>query len=179
MKATKSTVTIVAICSDDGNHRYLLRRQWDKEKPEAAVVMINPTTSDDLSPDLTSMLVQKNVAKLGFGAVSIINLYSYITPKISVRWFGDDELSNDDNDKEIEKAAQRADTVIIAWGTFGHSTQRVQNRKEQVLKILKENSSHICCIADQQGRTGLHPLTPSVRSSWRLEDYDDKDQNGT
>ena len=33
-----------AIFSDDKEHRLLLRKEWDSEKPTAMVIMINPNT---------------------------------------------------------------------------------------------------------------------------------------
>ena len=34
-----------AIFSDDKEHRLLLRKEWDSEKPTAMVIMINPNTA--------------------------------------------------------------------------------------------------------------------------------------
>ena len=33
-----------AIFSDDKEHRLLLQKEWDSEKPTAMVIMINPNT---------------------------------------------------------------------------------------------------------------------------------------
>ena len=35
-----------AIFSDDKEHRLLLRKEWNNEKPSAMVIMINPNTAD-------------------------------------------------------------------------------------------------------------------------------------
>ena len=168
MNTSKKTISVEAKYSDDNQHRYLLRKVWNKELPEVTVIMINPTCEDELTQDLTSILVQNNVSKYGFGGVSIVNLYSRITPKIIVRWNSDKELIGDDNDKEILKAAERSETIVIAWGSYGHNNKRVAIRKESVLKMLKKHREKFRCIADDDGRVGLHPLTPSVRSAWKL-----------
>ena len=172
MKVSKQTIAVTAKYSDDGRHRYLLRKQWDKELPEAAVITINPVCEDEISQDLTSMLVLNNVSRLGYGSVSVVNLYSMITPKIRIRWYGDDELTDDTNDSEIIKAAERSDIIIIAWGSFGHTTQRVINRKKSVIDSISAHKDKIFCIADEEGRTGLHPLTPSVRAEWMIREAD-------
>ena len=46
-----------AIFSDDKEHRLLLRKEWDSEKPTAMVIMINPNTADTVNFDMTTMLV--------------------------------------------------------------------------------------------------------------------------
>ena len=35
-----------AIFSDDKEHRLLLRKEWNSEKPSAMVIMINPNTAN-------------------------------------------------------------------------------------------------------------------------------------
>lgn len=62
--------------------------------------------------------------------------------------------------------------MILAWGSFGHTTQRVAERKKSVIDLIAINKDKIFCIADSDGRTGLHPLTPSVRSEWILQEVD-------
>ena len=46
-----------AIFSDDKEHRLLLRKKWNSEKPSAMVIMINPNTADTINFDMTTMLV--------------------------------------------------------------------------------------------------------------------------
>lgn len=172
MKIVKDKVIVECRYSDDGKHRYLYRRTWNSEKPEAMVIMINPTSSDHLVMDLTTMLTINNLAELGFGSLCIVNLYSFITNKIAVRWYGEDELNGPENDSEICKAAEKAEKIILAWGSFGHTTQRVINRKEAVIAMLSKHKKKFACIADSEGRKGLHPLTPSIRNSWSLTEVD-------
>ena len=60
-----------AIFSDDKEHRLLLRKEWNSEKPSAMVIMINPNTANTVNFDMTTMLVLNNVSKLGFGSCSL------------------------------------------------------------------------------------------------------------
>ena len=60
-----TTIRSKAIFSDDKEHRLLLRKEWDSEKPTAMVIMINPNTADTVNFDMTTMLVLNNVSKLG------------------------------------------------------------------------------------------------------------------
>ena len=67
-----TTIRSKAIFSDDKEHRLLLRKEWDSEKPTAMVIMINPNTADTVNFDMTTMLVLNNVSRLGFGSVNIV-----------------------------------------------------------------------------------------------------------
>ncbi len=76
-----------------------------------------------------------NLSKLGFGSVNIVNLYSQISPKLSLRFNSDDDLIDSENDKIIEQYAAMSDAIIIAWGSVGR-TFRVQERQRELLKKL-------------------------------------------
>ena len=94
------------------------------------VIMINPNTADTVNFDMTTMLVLNNVSKLGFGSVNIVNLYSRIMEKLDLRFNGDDELIDDEADEIIQQYAAMSDAIIIAWGTIGKNTLRVQRAAE-------------------------------------------------
>ena len=127
-----------AIFSDDKEHRLLLRKEWDSEKPTAMVIMINPNTADTVNFDMTTMLVLNNVSKLGFGSVNIVNLYSRIMEKLNLRFNGDDELIDNEADDVIEQYAAMSDAIIIAWGTIGKNTLRVRERQKYLLELIKQ-----------------------------------------
>lgn len=167
MKTETTTVKSKALFSDDRTHRLLLRKEWDKHLKTAMVVMINPSTADTLNMDLTTMLVINNLNALGFGAVNIVNLYSKIMNKLSLRFYSDEELLDEETDQVIEQYAAMSDAVIIAWGSAGNTSQRVRERKEELLAHLKPFENKLYQI----GEHGYHPLTPAIRSRWELEPY--------
>ena len=131
-----TTIRSKAIFSDDKEHRLLLRKEWDSEKPTAMVIMINPSTADTVNFDMTTMLVLNNVSKLGFGSVNIVNLYSRIMEKLNLRFNGDDELIHDEADEIIQQYAAMSDAIIIAWGTIGKNTLRVRERQKYLLELI-------------------------------------------
>lgn len=55
--------------SDDGQHRFLLRKEWNNQKKSAMIIMINPNTADTVNMDLTTVLTINNLNKLGFGTI--------------------------------------------------------------------------------------------------------------
>ena len=106
MQIDKDTMKCESIFNDERTHRYLWKRVWNKDKPIAAVIMLNPCLSDNIVTDTTTALVCNNVARLEeYGGVIILNLYSQLTPKLNFRWNSDEELNDADNDICIGKAA--------------------------------------------------------------------------
>lgn len=157
-----------AMFSDDGEHRLLLRREWDKNGKTAMIIMINPNTADTLCMDMTTMLVLNNLYKLDFGSVNIVNLYSKIMPKLSLRFNSDEDLIDNETDSIIEQYATMSDAIIIAWGSIGNNSQRVRERQAELLDVLKPYANKLYKI----GEEGYHPLTPAVRNNWELSPYE-------
>ena len=171
MITEKDTIKCEAIFSDDRMHRVLWKRVWDKDKPLACVIMINPCQADTLVTDTTTELVVKNIARLGdYGGVSIVNLFSKLTSKLDFRSL---ELLNDvSNDVYIKKAAEEAAVVVLAWGKSGSTNMKIYHRSEQVLTILEAYKDKLRVISDGV-REGCHPLTPSLRARWDLVGVDE------
>ena len=171
MTTDKSTIKCEATFSDDRKHRVLWKRIWDKDKPIACVIMINPCQADTLVTDTTTELVVKNIARLGeYGGVSIVNLFSKLTPKLDFR---SPELLNDiSNDLYIKKSAEEASHVIIAWGKSATTNMKLYHRSEQVLTLLEAYKEKLRVISDGE-RMGMHPLTPALRLRWALVSVDE------
>ena len=167
MKTETTQIKSKALFSDDGLHRLLLRKEWDKNKKTAMIITINPNTADTLNMDLTTMLVINNLNKLGFGSVNIVNLYSKIMPKLSLRFNSDDDLIDSETDTIIEQYAAMSNAIIIAWGSIGNNSQRVRDRQTELLEMLSKHENKLYQI----GENGYHPLTPAVRNEWELEPY--------
>lgn len=173
MLTEKDTIKCEAIFNDDRTHRFSWKRVWNKDKPLCAVIMLNPSLSDNIMTDTTTTLVVNNVARLeSFGGVVIVNLYSILTNKLNFRWNSDDDLNAKENDHYIMKAAEECEAVIIAWGKAGEHHPRIMERVSSVLDILSPYREKFLFISDGE-RNGLHPLTPTIRSEWILKTYDD------
>lgn len=74
----KSVIKTEIYYSEDRKHRYLLKKQWDSKKPSAMIIMINPSTAEEIVIDHTTMFVVNNVSKLGYGNVDILNMFSKV-----------------------------------------------------------------------------------------------------
>lgn len=164
----KSIVKTEVIFSESKEHRFLLRKEWDKNNKKAIVIMINPSSADELLIDHTTMYVVNNLSKIGFGSVDIVNIFSKIDTKISTK---EDiqELVDEENDTQILKSAAKVDNIIIAWGKVGENNKKVKERQEQVINLLTGYKDKFYTIEDSKGREGFHPLAPQIRHSWKLK----------
>jgi hypothetical protein len=171
MITEKDTIKCEAVFNEERTHRYMWKRVWSKDKPMAAVLMLNPCLSDNIVTDTTTALVVNNIARLErYGGVMIINLFSKLTTKLNFRWNSDEELNGTENDAYIKKAAEECDVTILAWGKGVSTNKRIEKRVDEVMKLIKEHESKLYFITDGD-RVGLHPLTPSIRSHWRLQAF--------
>ncbi len=172
MVTEKSNVRCEAVFNDERTHRFSWRRVWSKDKPVAAVIMLNPAQADDLVMDTTTSLVVNNITRLErFGGVEVLNLYSMLTQKLNFRWNSDEDLNAPENDDFIKKAAESASCVIVAWGKSADTNTRIASRAGAVLALLKPYQGKVHVISDGT-RDGLHPLTPTLRSQWILKPFD-------
>ena len=173
MFTEKATIKCEAVFSDDHMHRFLWKRVWEKSKPIATVIMLNPCESDGIITDTTTSLVINNVARLEeFGGVAIVNLYSMLTSKLNFRWNADSDLNHEENDGYIIKVVEEASKVILAWGRAEDTNKRVEERAGELIKKLSKHKEKLFVISDGAGRYGMHPLTPALRNRWLLESYE-------
>ncbi|SNT19198.1 intein N-terminal splicing region [Anaerovirgula multivorans] len=164
----KSIIKTEVTFSEDKKYRYLLRKEWDKAKKKAMIIMINPSSADELLIDHTTMYVVNNLSKIDFGSVDIVNIFSKINTKISTKE-SIQELVDEDNDTQILKSAAKVDNIIIAWGKVGENNKKVKERQEQVINLLTEYKDKFYTIQDSKGREGFHPLAPQIRHIWKLK----------
>lgn len=167
----KSVVKTEAIFTEDKSHRYLLRKEWDKNKPKAMVIMTNPSSAGEISIDHTTMYVINNLLKLDFGSVDVVNIFSMIDVKISTK-YGTEGLTDEENDNQIVKAATRADSIIVAWGKNGDNNKKIRDRQEQVFNLLQGYKEKLYTIESDDGKKGFHPLAPQIRFHWKLSKID-------
>ena len=164
MKEIISNLRTEIVASDDEMCRYSLFKQWDENKPSLAILMICPSSSGEVAVDTSTMLTLGNCYRLGYGSVTIVNLFSKIND------FGLKE--SDEEDKEnlqaILKAAKEADCFVIGAGTGKAKNKVFQRRLEQVLTDLRPYEDKLHCLCDEDGGSrGLHPLSPRLRK-WYL-----------
>lgn len=164
MKTIKTTLTTNAVFSDDGKKRYLLTKTWDSSKPNLAIIMLAPSQASGIALDNTCMLVLNNADRLGYGSVTILNLFSTLSD-FALR---EAQLEDAENMSIILSAVKTADVVIYAPGVGKAKNKLFQERQKQVLDALKPEEHKLFCLCDAHGNARLqHPLSPAVRN-WEL-----------
>lgn len=166
MKTIITTLTTTAKFSEDGKKRYLLTKEWDTKKPHLAIIMLAPSEASGIELDNTTMLVLNNASRLGYGSVSVLNLFATIGNfKLDAT-----EDEDKDNIKAIEKAAQTVDMVVYASGVGKATNKAFIKRQNQVLQVLKPYENKLRCLANKEGNARFqHPLSPAVRT-WYLSE---------
>ena len=164
-KTETTTMTTTVVYNDDKTHRYLLRKEWDSEKPSAEIIMLYPSFADTITVDHTTMFVLQNLEQMDYGSVSIVNIFSNVNGKHSVTDIDEENLMY------IEQCAEKSDVIIFATGTGGDGNKNVLQMQKEVLEMLAPYKSKLKCIADRSGRKFYHSLCPTVRK-WTLADFE-------
>lgn len=166
MKTIQTKLETAAVFSDDASKRYLLKKLWDSKKPSLAIIMLVPSEASGIALDNTTLLVINNAARLGYGSVSIVNLFATLNDTALTC----DEERDDVNLAMILEEVKKSDTVIYAPGVGKAKNPVFQTRAAQVLETLKPYSKKLKCISNEDDTVRLlHPLTPVVRT-WYLRD---------
>ena len=166
MHTIETTLTTQAVFSDDESKRYLLKKTWNTSLPKLTICMLAPSIASGIELDSTTSLVLNNASALGFGSVSIVNLFATL---------GDFTLTEaEDEDPEnldaIIEAVKAADVVIYAPGVGKAKLQAFQERSKQVLEALRPFQNKLRCLTSASGKAKLlHPLCPAVRT-WHISE---------
>ena len=164
MNTIETNLKTTAVFSDDGAKRYLLKKMWEKDKPTITIIMLAPSEAAGIHLDTTTQLVLNNCDRLGFGSVSIVNLFATLNDST----LKEAETEDPENIKAILQEAKAADYVVYAPGVGKTKCKVFQQRQEQVLRSLIPYEKKLHCICDQSGNARLqHPLSPAVRT-WHL-----------
>ena len=164
MKEVKSTLITEAVFSDDGTKRYLLRKTWDAAKPKLTIIMLAPSQASEVSMDTTTQLVVNNACRLGYGGVTIVNLFA----KLNDFMLKEAEDEDAENLEAIIGAVKDCEKVVFAAGTGKIKNKVFQKRQEQVMTALCPYEDKLHCLCNETGGGRLqHPLSPVVRE-WHL-----------
>lgn len=158
------------VFSEDSSHRFLMKKIWNKELPQANIITISPSECHNVVNDLTTNIITNNLHMLGFGGYTMTNLISKIGVDVK-KIKNTKDLWNNETDKHILSCAESADKIIVAWGSFAHTRKQFADREKQVLELLKPFQDKVYQITDGADRQFLHPLTPCVRNSFILQPY--------
>lgn len=123
----------------EGEHRYSLRRLWDRTLPVLTVCMLNPSTADGKKDDPTMHRVIAFAKRWGYGGVVVVNLFALISTDPRALYVHPDPVGSK-NDRWIEQAVLEGSNTLVAWGNDG----ALKRRDEAVLDIIRTHRRPIC-----------------------------------
>ena len=143
-----------AIISDCGKYRYELCREWHHRKPKAMFMMLNQSTADENSNDLTTIRCMNFAKKWGFGGIYIGNLYPFRakSPKNLKKWLNSDEFSLEikvRNGMHVRNMAKTAEIVVCAWGN---------HQGQPPFWVQEFGGNKLCYLELCKDSTPKHPL---------------------
>ncbi|WP_427813302.1 DUF1643 domain-containing protein [Enterococcus sp. 22-H-5-01] len=171
------TIQSEAWFDEDKGHRYVFRRQWStnpsnsKKESLAAVVTIRPGGTSAYVEDLTMLLVEKNIRKLGFDGFIAVNLFSSVK---SGTKYGTDKntlevISTVLKDKQI-------DQVIFACGSVLGTNQLAGKQAKDIYEQLSsKQQTQAKVLIDPSTKKFAHPLNCLVRKEWICESLTKED----
>lgn len=150
---------------DEMINKYVVKKEWDKSKRKALILMKSAGLTDEIVQDQTTMYVMNNLTKLGYGSVVIMNLFPSLEGK-------ETNGAATENLKFIQEEVTKVDDVIIAVGTGIETNKEAQKRLHMIMAIFLDKKVNILQIESSRGRRGFHPLYPAVKNGWKLVSYD-------
>ncbi|MGW7862789.1 DUF1643 domain-containing protein [Staphylococcus xylosus] len=167
MKTIKNTLETEAIFSDEQQHRYLLKKTWDKDKQVITIITMYPHYDGILNIDLTTQLIMNKVSEMNaFGSINFVNLYSNITTPINLKHL--ENAYDKHTDIQIMKAVKESDEVILAWGAYAKKPI-VEARVNEVLEMLKPHKKKVKQLINPASNEIMHPLNPKARQKWTIK----------
>ena len=146
-------VRSVAVYSPCEGYRYRLDRTWDAGGPRATVVMLNPSTATEAADDPTIARVRRRMGALGFGAMTVVNLFAWraTDPRELARVA---DPVGPDNDAVIAGAVRGSALILCAWGDGGG----LRDRDAAVARRLWQGGRRLHVLGLTQRGAPRHPL---------------------
>lgn len=137
-----------ALFSPDRKYRYALFRMWDLKKPLIMFIGLNPSTANEVDNDPTIRRVIRFAQDWDYGGVYMMNLFGLVTPYPEDLKTCADPVG--ENDKWLEKAYDKCEDVVFAWGSFPEAAERAK-------KVMQMFPNAKALIINKDGAP-RHPL---------------------
>lgn len=147
-------------------YRWTLERTWDT-RPALLVVLFNPSKADDSVDDQTITLLCHIAAHNGFGGIVVVNGIPLRSSKpgpavemtrwdVVGEWSDRDRLQ--DNLAVIQREAERAGAVLLAWGALANQCPAWFDRVQEAIREVLPAASELYCLGKTAGGYPKHPM---------------------
>lgn len=148
-----------------GTYRYTLERWWDREKPAAVFVMLNPSTADAEQDDATIRRCVGFAQRWELGGLVVVNLFALRSTDPAALLTHADPVGPG-NDAAIVAAAARSPVIVAAWGA--HKSIR-GNRDAYVRELVeRDGTRQLVCLGKTKDGHPRHPvrLPAALEPQW-------------
>jgi hypothetical protein len=126
--------------------------------------MMCPSSSGEVAVDTSTALTMANCYRLGYGSVTIVNLFPVINDFSLKASSGTDA----ENLEVIVKAVEVSTCAVFAPGTGKAKNRLFMEVQKETLLALRPYEAKLRCLCDEKGGSKyLHPLSPRVRE-WHI-----------
>lgn len=141
--------------SEDGKYRYKLWRKWDKSKPLAMCIGLNPSTANASKNDNTINILIAVLGRLGYGGFYMMNCFAFITSKPEL--LQHNPMSDEWNNNVLTITAAQCHDVVFAWGNF--EVIREKGRDKELWEMFPNAK----CFGINKNGTPYHPRALSYK----------------
>jgi hypothetical protein len=114
-----------AILSTCGRYRYRLTRElggdlytvYARDPGVCLFVMVNPSTADAMTDDATVRKCKAFAARWSYRVLEIVNLFAWRSTDVAALLTVPDPVGGELAQAAIVSALERADRVVLAWGS--------------------------------------------------------------
>ncbi len=144
-----------AVIDENGLYRYILTRIWDKQKPHATFIMLNPSTADASIDDPTIRRCINFSRAWGFGGIKVVNVFAFraTDPK---KLMGVEDPIGQDNHSHVVNSFKMAGIIVAAWGASGPQREFPYNRIKMAMQ--EAGIQKIYCLGITKDGNPRHPL---------------------
>lgn len=138
-----------AVISPCGRHRYDWYYRW-ADGPSVLFIGLNPSKANGIQTDATVRRCIAFAKRWGYGAVRIVNLFSWIdTDPVAMKAVA--EPVGPETDRHLIALAADADLIVAVWGVHGSHLGR-----DRAVKQFYQGRLH--ALAINQDGSPAHPL---------------------
>lgn len=109
---------------DNPTKRYFLEKRWKSEGEILGVIMVNPSKAGALESDNTVTALMNMAKGRDYAALYIVNIIPYIDSSVltlnATKLDLNSMVTEDNQLKGFDLLFQGADTILMAWGEYGH-----------------------------------------------------------
>lgn len=172
----KETIEKQAVFSKDMKKRYELTISLQGKKGKSILVLcLNPASDSLQVSDTTTNYLMNNLFSMGYGTITICNLFPTICSKLTASGIHGD---SDDNNEYLKSILERDfQTVLVGYGNTFSGNKQVVERKAELDRLLSSAGKKAVELVDKEEIYSrlktIHPLFAGQRFSgnWKFRKH--------